>query len=105
MCINNWIISLTALKDPFAIIREDNVSSNPIIKENAASAYQLFFVIGVIGLTLTFIISGIRLAWNKDSSKKSDIKTNLGIKTLVAIIFFSFITLIGIIYRIILWLT
>lgn len=105
MIVKKWHSCLLTLKDPFAILREDNLSSNPILKDNAASAYQLFLVIGIIGLVLTLIINGLYLIFSKDSSKKSEIKLNIGTKTLVAIIFFGFITFIGIVYRIIMYLT
>jgi len=93
------------LKDPFDILREDNITSSPIIRDNSASAYRFLLVIGILGLVFTSIIEGISLSINKNSTKRSEIKSNLSKKAVIAFIFFGFISLIGMLYDIVLWLT
>lgn len=106
MSFNNWYFNILASeRDPFKILDGGGVSRNPQLRDNAASAYNLFLVIGIIGLVVTLIISGLRFAWTKNSSKRSGIKENLGSKAIAAIIFFSFITIISLVYGVIKKLT
>lgn len=93
------------LVDPFKVLKGDNLSRNSVLRKNAASAYQLFFVIGIASLVISLIIAGLIIAYSKKSSKKSEIKESLIKKAFVAIIFFSFISIIGIVYGVILKLT
>lgn len=97
----NWHFINAKLQDPFKILKKDNISENSQLRNNAASAYKFFLVMGIIGLVVTLIISGLRLAFSKDASKKSEVKSGLGNKTVAALIFFSFVSLIGIVYGLI----
>lgn len=97
----NWNFINAQLQDPFKILKNDNLSENSQLRDNAASAYKLFLIVGIIGLVITLISSGLRLAFSKDASKKSEVKSGLGNKTVAALILFSFVSIIGIVYGII----
>jgi hypothetical protein len=84
--------------DPFDLL-QDEVSNNAVLRTNAASAYDLLLIIGVIGLFSTIIICGLRLVLSKNSSKKSETKATIGFKTWLAIGFFGFVSIMGIVYK------
>ena len=87
--------------DPFDLIKNIGITDDRTIRETSVSAYQLFMTIGIIGLVFTLIITGVRLALNKNSNKRSQIKSTIGFKTWLALGFFGFTTFAGMIYNVI----
>lgn len=86
---------------PFNLLKDINISDNETIRQTATSAYGLFFVIGLLGLITTTMITGIKFAMYKNANKKSEIKSSIGFKTWLALGFFSFLFIIGTIYKIV----
>lgn len=83
--------------DPFDKLQDIGVSDNSMLQENAASAYNFFLVIGIIGLAITVSYCGLKIAWNHQAAKKSEAKSELGFKIWLALGLFSFSFLLGIV--------
>lgn len=86
-------------KDPFDYLQFGQ-SSNENIRATVASAYQLIMAIGVIGLVVTFIIIGVTLAAS-DPEKRAEALRELKWKVIIAIVFFSMITLLSFVLEIV----
>lgn len=98
MKLGDKLFCVLSSKNPFDILQDSYITKNDTFRDNAASAYQLLLVIGIIGLVTSLIMIGLKLSINKNSSKRSEEKSKLGFKIWLGILFFSFVTLMGYIY-------
>lgn len=86
-------------KDPFDYLQFGQ-SSNENIRATVASSYQLIMAVGVIGLVVTFIVIGVTLAVS-GPEKRAEALQELKWKVIIAIVFFSMITLLSFVLKIV----
>lgn len=89
-------------KDVFDFLKDGKSNGafdkiNTTIEETGYSGYNLLMTIGVLGLVFSFIILGINYAFTKNSSKKSENKSQLGNICIAGIFIFGALTLAGLI--------
>lgn len=64
-------------------------------KEVSASFYRLVYAVSVVGLILSFVVGGIRIAWNR-SRNKADVQVAIAVKMLAFAAVFTLTGLWGI---------
>lgn len=84
--------------NPFQYL-EFGQSENAAIKGTAASAYQLFMAIGIIGLLITLILIGVKLSLG-GAAKRAEAIDEMKWKALTAIVLFSMTTIVSWVLRI-----
>lgn len=90
-------------KDPFEILSDFSIldhETHSNLTGPISSFYLLFLDIATIGFIFSLIISGIQLLFIKNPTIKAQIKADLGFKSVLTIIIFSFTFFVNIIYMV-----
>mgnify|MGYP001625496943 CR=1 FL=1 len=88
--------------DPFSYLQFgiNSLSTDSNIRGTVASAFQLLSAIVMIGLVITIVLAGIKIA-SAPPSKRADALSEIGTKLLVGISLFGSTTAISMIYRVV----
>lgn len=81
--------------DPFEYLRKITVTEEEVIRETGASFYHLLETLGIIGIVLTFIVCGIRLAFAPKGQELGEVKKRLQTEAVIAVTLFGFVFLVG----------
>ena len=84
-------------KDPFSYINK-GISGNSAVTGTVNSAYSLMMAIGVVGILITIVLTGIKLMSSKPQ-KRAEALDELKWKAIIAIMLFSMPLLIGVIIK------
>ena len=84
-------------KNPFDYLSDTDVAGGEKGGNFAilGSIYRLLLVIGITGLIVSIISIGIKLQLFKGAAKREESKSELGFKSVIAVLFFSVLTLAG----------
>ena len=110
--LNSFVYALSIFKNRVAILADVNtqpfhylklganggITSNANIKGTAASSYQLFLAIGVVGLLVTIIVAALKLA-SSPASKRAEVWEEMQVKVIIGIVLFSIPTIISFMMR------
>lgn len=97
---NKIILTINANTDPFSLLGSNKVSNDNNIRNTFASFFRFLMAIGIIGIIISIIISGIKIS-SKNSNTREEGKKLLQTKAIIAITIFSFVALMGMIFEII----
>lgn len=87
--------------NPFSLYKKGYITENEDLRATSVSFYEFMMVVGVLGLVITIVICGIRLALSHNSKKAEQIKDILTGKVWIALGLFSFVAVVGLIFDII----
>lgn len=90
--------------DPFSYYKNTMIPKETVagkaLNNTAMSAYHLLKTVGVIGLTLSFIIAGIQLAVAKRGDRLEEAKKKILIKCVIGAAISAFVWIAGTILKI-----
>lgn len=107
--MENWIGNIlgvfhTAQKDivktsPWDILKDKNITEVTAMRQMSASYYRLMIALGAVGVLASLMVIGLKLMWAKNPQSRRDRKEELLFKVVSGIAIFSYVSLLGMLYK------
>lgn len=75
--------------DPWVYIEDTSITENTVLLGFASSSGRLAITIGVLGITFSIFYMAIRLMFARNANAKEEIKQEIVLKCIIAIMIFS----------------